>query len=114
MKLVWFWRLRSLLASRHVLAPRWRLPWHESGDDGRDASKNLRCIRHLELAELQSWGLDDNHCVSLAGENRRSDAGGIYRQPTVEFCVPHEPRPSSCFFPTTLFQSHSRRRETAA
>src|SRR5262249_3064372 len=50
--------------SRHVLAPRWRLPWHEFGDGGRDASKNLLCIRHLELAELQSWGLDDNHCVA--------------------------------------------------
>jgi hypothetical protein len=56
--------LRSLLTSRHVLAPRWRLPWHESGDGGRDACKNFLCIRHLELAELQSGGLDDNHCVS--------------------------------------------------
>jgi hypothetical protein len=60
-KLVQFWSLHSLFASRHVLAPRWRLPWHEFGDGGRDASKNLLCIHHLELAELQSWGLDDNH-----------------------------------------------------
>jgi len=37
-KLVRFWSRRSLLASSHVLAPRWRLPWHESGDGGRDAS----------------------------------------------------------------------------
>ena len=59
------WSLRSLLASRQVLAPRWRLPSHESGDGGRDASKNLLCIHHLELAELQSWGLDDNHCVAI-------------------------------------------------
>jgi len=65
-KLVWFRSLHSLLASRHVLAPRWRLPWHESGDGGRDASKNLLCIHYLKLAELQSWGLDDNHCVSLS------------------------------------------------
>src|SRR5260221_6287393 len=65
-KLVWFRSPHSLLASRHVLAPRWRLPWHESGDRGRYASKNLLCIHHLELAELQSLGLDDNHCVSLS------------------------------------------------
>ncbi|SPE32865.1 hypothetical protein SBA2_710007 [Acidobacteriia bacterium SbA2] len=71
-KLVWFRSLHSLLASRHVLAPRWRLPWHESGDGGRDASKNLLCIPHLELAELQSWGLDDNHCVSLSTTDNTS------------------------------------------
>jgi hypothetical protein len=71
-KLVWFRSLHSLLASRHVLAPRWRLPWHESGDGGRDASKNLLCIRHLKLAELQSWGLDDNHCVSLSTTDNTS------------------------------------------
>src|SRR5580704_336060 len=65
-KLVWLRSLRSLLASRHVLAPRWRLPWHESGDGRRDASKNLLCIHHLELAELQSRGLDDNHCVRVS------------------------------------------------
>jgi hypothetical protein len=47
--------LGSDIASRHVLAPRWRLPWHEFGDGGRDAPKNLVCIHHLELAELQSW-----------------------------------------------------------
>src|SRR5580700_3945362 len=58
--------------SLHVLAPRWRLPWHESGDGGRDASKNLLCIHHLELAELQSWGLDDNHCVSLSTTDNTS------------------------------------------
>jgi hypothetical protein len=56
-KRVRFRSLHSLLASRHVLAPRWRLPWHEFGDGGRDASKNLLCIHPLELAELQSWGL---------------------------------------------------------
>ena len=33
--------LLPLLASRHVLAPRWRLPWHEFGYGGRDAFKNL-------------------------------------------------------------------------
>jgi hypothetical protein len=71
-KLVWFRSLHALLASRHVLAPRWRLPWHESGDGGRDASKNLLCIHHLELAELQSWGLDDNHCVSLSTTDNTS------------------------------------------
>src|SRR4051812_23728777 len=62
-KLIWFRSLHSLLASRHVLAPGWRLPWHESGDGGGDAPKNLLCIHHLELAELQSWGLDNNHFV---------------------------------------------------
>jgi hypothetical protein len=71
-KLVRFWSLHSLLASRHVLAPRWRFPWHEFGDGGRDASKNLLCIHHLELAELQSWGLDDNHCVSLSTTDNTS------------------------------------------
>ena len=53
-QIVRFRSLHSFLASRHVLAPRWRLPWHESGDGGRDASKNLLCIHHPELAELQS------------------------------------------------------------
>ena len=57
--------LHSLFAWRHVLALRWRLPSHESGEGGRNASKNLLCIHHLEMAELQSPGLDDNHCVSL-------------------------------------------------
>ena len=61
-----FWSLHPLLASRHVLAPRGRLPSHEFGDGGRDACKNLLGIHHLELAELQSWGLDDNHCASLS------------------------------------------------
>src|SRR5579864_244755 len=49
-KIVWFRSLHSLLASRHVFAPRWRLPRHEPGDGGRDASVDLLCIRHLELA----------------------------------------------------------------
>src|SRR5258708_2092179 len=71
-KLVWFRSLRPLLASCHVLAPRWWLPWHESGDGGRDASKNLRRIHHLELSEVQSWGLDDNHCVSLSATDDTS------------------------------------------
>jgi len=53
-KFVRFRSLHSLLASRHVLAPRWRLPWHEFGDGGGDASKNVLCIQHLELAEPQS------------------------------------------------------------
>jgi hypothetical protein len=52
--------------SGSVLAPRWRLPWHEFGDGWRDAPKNFLSIHHLELAELQSWGLDDDHCVSLS------------------------------------------------
>jgi hypothetical protein len=65
-KFVRFRSLHSLLASRHVLAPRWRLPWHEFSDGGRDATKNLLCIRHLELDELQSWGPDNNHRDSLS------------------------------------------------
>lgn len=74
-KLVRFRSLHSLLASHHVLAPRWRLPCHEFGDGGRDASENLLCIHHLELAELQSWGLDDNHGVGLSTtDNTRIDS----------------------------------------
>ena len=68
-KVVRFRSLHSLLASHQVLAPRWRLPWHEFGDRGRDTCKNLLCIHPLELAELQSWGLDDNHCASLSTTN---------------------------------------------
>jgi hypothetical protein len=41
-------------------------------ESGRDASKNLWCIHHLELAEPQSWRLDDNHCVSLSTTDNTS------------------------------------------
>jgi hypothetical protein len=86
-KLVWFRSLHSLLASRHVLAPRWRLPWHESGDGGRDAPKNLLCFHHLELAELQSWGLDDNHCISLSTTDNMSIDS--WRKQAIALKTPH-------------------------
>jgi hypothetical protein len=78
-KFVRFRSLHSLLASRCVLAPRWRLPRHEFGDGGRDASKNVLCIQHLELAELQSWGLDDDHRVSLSTTDNTSGNCGDRR-----------------------------------
>ena len=37
------------------------VPLHEFGDGGRDASKNFPRIHHLELAEPQSQGLENNH-----------------------------------------------------
>jgi MFS family permease len=36
------------------------------------ASENFLCIHHLELAELQSWRLDDNHRVSLSTTDNTS------------------------------------------
>ena len=45
---------------------------HDGGSHGMNLAmagvmhpKTL-CIRQLELAKLQSWGLDDNHRVSLS------------------------------------------------
>lgn len=51
----------SFFASRNVFAPGGRVPSHEPGDRGRDARKNLLCVRYLKLAELQPWGLNKDH-----------------------------------------------------
>jgi len=58
---------QSFFAPCHVFAPVGRLPPHESGDRGRDAGKNLFCVRYLKLAELQSRGLNDDHFISRTG-----------------------------------------------
>jgi hypothetical protein len=76
-KLVRFPSLRSLFASCQIFTPRWRLPWHELGNGGRDASKNVPCIRHLKLPELQSLALDDYHPVSLSTADDTSKNFGL-------------------------------------